>query len=71
MSDLYLKDKAYKIIGCCMEVHKFLGKGHSEVIYADALEYEFKKNGIHVKEKRNLILVIKKLYCLTIIMQIL
>jgi GxxExxY protein len=29
-----------------MEVHKILGKGHSEVVYGDALEYEFRKNNI-------------------------
>jgi len=29
-----------------MEVHKILGKGHSEKVYGDALEYEFKKNNI-------------------------
>ena len=29
-----------------MEVHKILGKGHSEIVYGDALEYEFKKNDI-------------------------
>ncbi len=29
-----------------MEVHKILGKGHSEKVYGDALEYEFKKNQI-------------------------
>lgn len=46
MSDLYLKDESYKIIGICMEVHKILGKGHSEKVYGDALEYEFQKNNI-------------------------
>ena len=46
MDDLYLKEETYKIIGICMEVHKILGKGHSEIIYGDALEYEFKKNEI-------------------------
>lgn len=46
MVDLYLKEEAYKIIGICMEVHTILGKGHSEIIYGDALEYEFKKNKI-------------------------
>jgi GxxExxY protein len=46
MDDLYLKEEAYKIIGICMEVHTILGKGHSEIIYGDALEYEFKKNKI-------------------------
>jgi GxxExxY protein len=46
MDDLYLKEEAYKIIGICTEVHTILGKGHSEIIYGDALEYEFKKNKI-------------------------
>ena len=35
------KEESYKIIGICMEVHSILGKGHSEVVYKDALEYEF------------------------------
>jgi GxxExxY protein len=46
MEELYLKDETYKIIGICMEVHKILGKGHNEIIYGDALEYEFNKNNI-------------------------
>lgn len=46
MVELYLKEETYKIIGICMEVHKILGKGHSEIIYGDALEYEFNKNKI-------------------------
>ena len=43
MNEIYLKEECYTIIGICMEVHKILGKGHSEIIYGDALEYEFKK----------------------------
>ena len=46
MEELYLKEEVFKIIGLCMEVHKILGKGHSEVVYKDALEYEFKLNNI-------------------------
>jgi len=46
MSELYLKEESYKIIGICMEVHKILGKGHSEKVYGDALEYEFQRNQI-------------------------
>ncbi|MDQ8011548.1 MAG: GxxExxY protein [Flavobacterium nitrogenifigens] len=46
MSELYLKEESYKIIGICMEVHKILGKGHSEKVYGDALEYEFQKNNV-------------------------
>ena len=33
-----------------MEVHKILGKGHSEVVYKDPLEYEFKLNNIHFEK---------------------
>ena len=43
---LLYKEESYKIIGACMEVHKELGKGFSEIIYGDALEIEFKKNNI-------------------------
>jgi GxxExxY protein len=52
MEELYLKQESYIIIGICMEVHKILGKGHSEVIYGDALEYEFKKNKIHYEREK-------------------
>ena len=31
-----------KIIGCAIEVHKYLGNGFQEVIYQRALEIEFK-----------------------------
>jgi len=51
MNTIYYKDEAYAIIGCCMEVHKILGKGHSEVVYGDALEYEFKENSIFIFER--------------------
>ena len=46
MENFYLKEETYRIIGICMEVHKILGKGHSEKVYGDALEYEFQKNQI-------------------------
>ncbi|MCX8090542.1 MAG: GxxExxY protein [Verrucomicrobiae bacterium] len=41
MGDLIYRDEAFQIIGCCMEVHRELGKGHDEVIYKDALQVEF------------------------------
>ena len=52
MHNLFLKDEAYQIIGICMEVHKILGKGHSEIIYGDALEYEFVKNNIPFEREK-------------------
>lgn len=46
MTDLVYKEESYKIIGLCMEVHRELGRGLLEVVYKDALEYEFKINCI-------------------------
>src|SRR6187402_1690861 len=48
---LYEKD-SYKIIGVLFEVHKNLGKGFSEIVYKDAIEYEFQSLGIaYTREK--------------------
>jgi len=46
------KDEAYKIVGICMEIHNVLGKGHSEVIYKDALEYEFHSVNIDFEREK-------------------
>ena len=35
-----------------MEVHKILGKGHSEIVYKDALQYEFFKNQIPFEREK-------------------
>ncbi len=52
-SKLIYKEESYEIIGICMEVYNILGKGHSEVIYKDALEYEFSVNNIpYSREKK-------------------
>lgn len=46
MAELFYKEESFKIIGLCMEVHRVLGKGFSEVVYKDALEIEFMDNNI-------------------------
>lgn len=46
MERILYKEESYKIIGLCMEVHNILGKGHSEAVYKDALEIEFKTNRV-------------------------
>jgi GxxExxY protein len=52
MNELIYKEESFKIIGICMEVHNYLGPGFLEIVYKDALEYEFKKQGIiYAREK--------------------
>ncbi|MDD2549861.1 MAG: GxxExxY protein [Bacteroidales bacterium] len=41
-----------QIIGCAMEVHRYLGNGFQEVVYQRALSIELKIQGIsHIREK--------------------
>lgn len=47
-----LQEESYKIIGICMEVHRILGKGLLEIVYKDAIEYEFKKNSIQYEREK-------------------
>ncbi len=47
-----LQTETYEIIGVCMEVHRNLGHGFLEIVYKDALEFEFKrKNILYEREK--------------------
>lgn len=46
MSDLIYKEEAFVIIGKCIEVHRNLGPGFLEIVYKDALEYEFQEANI-------------------------
>jgi len=46
------EDLTYKIIGCCMETHRSLGKGFNEIVYKDALQYEFNKNKIPFEREK-------------------
>ena len=53
MAELLFAQDSYKLVGICMEVHTNPGLGFKEIIYKDALEYEFKKNNISfIREKR-------------------
>ena len=47
-----LQEESFQIIGLCMEVHKILGKGLSEVIYKDAIEYELKSKNISFEREK-------------------
>jgi GxxExxY protein len=47
-----LQEESYEIIGICMEVHRILGKGFLEIVYKDALEYEFKVRGVPFEREK-------------------
>ena len=52
MSKLIYKEESYTIIGKCFEVHNNLGRGFLEIVYKDALEYEFRKAGIPYEREK-------------------
>jgi GxxExxY protein len=53
MTELLYEKETYQIIGKCFEVHNSLGPGFLEIVYKDALEYEFELAGIpYSREKR-------------------
>lgn len=52
MTDILYKEESYAIIGKCMEVHNELGAGFLEIVYKDALEYEFRKAGIPYEREK-------------------
>ncbi|PDS22754.1 GxxExxY protein [Flavobacterium branchiophilum] len=59
MTDYIYQDETYKIIGICMEVHNNLGAGFSEIVYKDALEYEFKKANIPFQREKEYVVEYK------------
>jgi GxxExxY protein len=49
------KKESYDIIGILFEVHNNLGGGFLEVVYKDAMEYEFKMQNIHFEREKEYI----------------
>ncbi len=60
MSKLIYPEESFKIIGLCMEVHRCLGPGLLEVVYKDALEYEFEVNDIFFEREKKFEVPYKK-----------
>ncbi|WP_026710427.1 GxxExxY protein [Flavobacterium filum] len=52
MTDILYKTESYKLVGILFEVHNNLGKGFSEIVYKDALEYEFKNSLIQFEREK-------------------
>jgi len=61
MNNLVYKEESYKIIGICMEVHNQLGAGFLEIVYKDALEYEFRKANIYFEREKEYIVHYKNI----------
>jgi len=59
MSDIIFKEESYSIIGICMDVHNQLGSGFLEIVYKDALEYEFKKANIPYEREKEYVVCYK------------
>ncbi|MBI5403753.1 MAG: GxxExxY protein [Ignavibacteriae bacterium] len=51
MTQKYINDLAYKIVGCAIEVHKNLGPGLLESVYEKCLILELMKEGLNVKSQ--------------------
>jgi GxxExxY protein len=51
MEEYLYKEENYLIVGLLYEVHKNLGKGFSEIVYKDALEFEFEQSNIPYKRE--------------------
>ena len=52
MENLKLNEKTYKLIGVLFDVHRNLGRGFSEIVYKDAIEYEFKQLNIPFEREK-------------------
>ncbi len=49
--ELVFKEEAYKVVGACMAVHRELGCGFLEAVYAEAFEMELQAQGIPYKRE--------------------
>jgi len=62
MYELIYKDECFTLIGNCFEVHNNLGAGFLEIVYKDALEYEFRKSFIPFEREKEYIVKYKDIF---------
>lgn len=55
-----LREETDKIIGVGIEVHKHLGSGFLEIVYKDALEFEFREKRIDFEREKKYIISYKE-----------
>ncbi len=51
MAEFIHKSETYQIIGVCMEVYNTLGYGFLEIVYKDAMEFEFTEREIKFRRE--------------------
>jgi GxxExxY protein len=51
MTQKYINEMAYRIVGCAIEVHKTLGPGLLESVYQSCFEYEMVTAGLRVSSQ--------------------
>lgn len=52
MENLIYKNETYSLVGICMEVHNELGPGLLEIIYKEAIQWEFENNAIPYEREK-------------------
>lgn len=52
MANITYKEESYAIVGCMFDVYNQLGSGFSEIVYKDAIEYEFKLKEIPFEREK-------------------
>lgn len=56
-----LQSETSQILATCIEVHRILGKGFLEIVYKDALEYEFKNRNIPYEREKQYVIEYKNI----------
>jgi GxxExxY protein len=60
MSEFLYKQETYEIIGLCMEIHRILGNGFSEIVYKDAMVIEAKLREFAIEREKKFEIVYKE-----------
>ncbi|TXD84960.1 GxxExxY protein [Subsaximicrobium wynnwilliamsii] len=62
MANILYKDESYAIVGALFDVYNHLGSGFSEIVYKDALEYEFKDRAIPFQREKEYAVAYKDVF---------
>ena len=59
LTQTYINDIAYKVVGCAIEVHKYLGPGLLESVYESCLVEELQSSGLRVNTQMYIPIIYK------------